>query len=153
LIPPPPDRGTLAERLNFLFTHAHPRFRGPYSSTEVAATINGSREAAVDAGYLDRVRNGEELEPPWPLMQTLAKFFGVPITYFSDREVATQVNEGVALLAALRDEDVRRIVVRLIADDLPPEVLASVDSLIGQAQPSPTAPPAQPTPGAPSPTA
>lgn len=141
MIPPPPDRGTLADRLNFLFAHAHPRFRGPYSSAEVAATINGSREAAVDAEYLDRVRGGRELEPPWPLMQTLAKFFGVPITYFSDQEVAAQVNEDVALLAALRDDDVRRIVVRLVADDLPPEVLASVDSLIGRAQQLPAADP------------
>lgn len=140
MIPSPSGRGTLAERLNFLFLHAHPRFRGPYASAEVAAAINGSREAAVDAAYLDRVRDGRELEPPWPLMQTLAKFFGVPITYFSDQEVAAQVAEGVALLAALHDEDIRRIVVRLIADDLPPEVLASVDSLIGQARPSPAAP-------------
>jgi transcriptional regulator with XRE-family HTH domain len=98
---------SFAEKLDFLFRTVRPRGRGEYSYRDVAQAINDSAEdTTISASYIWQLRKGEKNNPSVRHAQALAKFFGVPPTYFLN-EVADDITAQLELLAAIRDSDVR----------------------------------------------
>jgi ESX-1-secreted protein regulator len=134
-----PDRepGTLARRLDRLFATAHPPWRGPYSINEAVAAINdaaGSR--VISYNYLYQLRRGTRTEPGHSRLAAIARFFGVPVTYFTDDEetaagVEAQLEER-EITAALRDQGVRHVAFR--AAGLSADSLAAILTVIENAR-------------------
>jgi transcriptional regulator with XRE-family HTH domain len=94
---------SLADKINHLYASVRPSGRArPYSDREVAAAI---REAGTEISYayLHMLRTGERANPTKRHLEGLARFFGVPPAYFFDDDTATQVDEELRRLRALRD--------------------------------------------------
>jgi transcriptional regulator with XRE-family HTH domain len=129
--------GTLAQRLERLFETAHPPWRGPYSTTEAAAAINDAAgRPVISYNYLYQLRRGTKTEPGHSRLAAIARFFEVPVSYFTDEEtdaarVEKQVEER-AVTAALQDQGVRDIAFR--AAGLSPASLAAILSVIDNAR-------------------
>jgi hypothetical protein len=63
-------------------------------------------------------------------LEALAGFFGVPVAYFFDDEIASQLAPQLNLLAALRDSSVRDIALRVA--ELSPDSLDAIRGMIEQ---------------------
>jgi transcriptional regulator with XRE-family HTH domain len=106
-------KNVLAERLNHLFETVHPPDRGPYLLREVVDAINAEAdENLISAGYLSMLRSGQRTEPSHSRLAAIARFFGVPVEYFSDDATAEKANRQIEIAAALRDSGVRAIALR-----------------------------------------
>lgn len=97
-------------RLNRLIETVHPRWRGPYTDNEIAAAIGVSRD------YIAQLRKGLRTNPTMRVIQALADFFKVPVTYFFPGQQADRIDLGLLLLAVLREAGVRGFAARV--DDL-----------------------------------
>jgi transcriptional regulator with XRE-family HTH domain len=104
---------SLAERLEHLFQIVHPRGRGPYSNAEVAEAIEKAGGPKISASYVWQLRKGIRDNPTKRHLEALAVFFKVRPAYFFDDEEADRIDEGLRLLATLRDADARNIAARL----------------------------------------
>lgn len=122
--------GQIALRLRHLVQELHPPGRGPFSTREIEAAIKETARpgdptpshATINNIYSDKVRN-----PSVDTLVALAKFFGVPVTYFLDSEVAqvtdrrmreikedaSRAKAGDELAAVLEDNNIREIAFRL----------------------------------------
>jgi transcriptional regulator with XRE-family HTH domain len=114
-----PRRRTLADKLNFLFETVHPGQATPFSARHVAAAITADAAARGDAkyeithSYISLLRSGERDNPTLKHLEALASFFGVPVGYFlAGDERASEIEDQIALLAALADSGVRDIAFR-----------------------------------------
>lgn len=117
-------KGLLAQRLNELFETRTPLGR-PYRLHEVADAINKSEGAAVlSVAYLSALRTGTRVNPSFATLDAIARFFQVPVTYFSDDATHAEVR----LLDALQDSEIRQIA--LCAADLSPGSLAMIADLV-----------------------
>jgi hypothetical protein len=58
----------------------------------------------------------------------MARFFGVPPSYFLDEQAAADITAQLELLASMRDNDIREIALR--ASDLSPAALTMIKNLI-----------------------
>ncbi|MFB7864270.1 MULTISPECIES: helix-turn-helix domain-containing protein [unclassified Streptomyces] len=94
--------GSLAQRLNRLFETVHPRGRGPFSNEEVARAIR-DRGGDISKQYIAYLRKGERGNPRLHHLEALAKFFGVPVSYFFDDDSAARTEKKLDELAAWRD--------------------------------------------------
>lgn len=128
-------RTTLAERLDHLFRLVHP-VGAEYSWREVAEGINKRGVTITSAAYIEQVRRGEHDNPPQRLLENLADFFGVPVAYFSDDELADRVDSQLELLASIRDEGVGHITWRRDVQSLSPEqrraAAATINEVVGE---------------------
>ena|SRR5579863_648891 len=129
--------GTLARRLERLFATAHPPWRGPYSTKEAVAAINeAAGRPVISYNYLYQLRRGTKTEPGHSRLAAIARFFGVPVSYFTDDEpdaarVEQQLEER-GVTAALQDQGVRDVAFR--AAGLSPGSLAAIMSVIDNAR-------------------
>lgn len=101
----PPLR-TLADRVNWLISAAHPAGRGPYSSAEVAALIRRTTGEPVSHTTIWKLRNGQATNPQKRLIEAMARTFGVrPAFFFADHEgnQAGLVQEEAEMLVMIRD--------------------------------------------------
>ncbi|MFI6151437.1 helix-turn-helix domain-containing protein [Kitasatospora sp. NPDC051170] len=121
---------SLAERLDRLFRTVHPAGREEYTYEEVATAI---REAGttISHTYVWQLRKGVRDNPTMRHLEGLAKFFGVPASYFLDEDT-TAVDAQLELLAALRDAPVRAIALR--ASGLSPSGLAAIQAMVEHAR-------------------
>ena len=104
---------TLADRLDYLFKTVHPRERGEYTYREVAAAIQEQQGGpTISASYVHQLRHGAKTNPTMRHLEGLAKFFGVPPAYFFDDVEAEKIDAHLAVLAAMRDADVRMVALR-----------------------------------------
>jgi transcriptional regulator with XRE-family HTH domain len=99
---------TLAEKVDYLFRHVHPRQRGPFTHPEVAAATG------LSTGVLSALRSGRNLNPTKDTMERLARFFGVPVAFFFDDQTTDQVAGQIGLAAVLRDAGIARAAARLV---------------------------------------
>jgi len=132
---------SFADRLNHLFATVVPAGRGPYSNEEVAAAL---RDAGVDISrsYISLLRKGERDNPTLRHIRGLAEFFGVPLDYFGDDEVARRVDAELSLLAAMRDAGVRSVALRALG--LSPRGLDRVADIIDHVRDLEGLPPNEP---------
>ena len=120
---------TLADKLDYLFRTVRPKGRGEYTYREVAQAINDAPDGTtISASYLWQLRRGDKDNPTIKHIEALAKFFGVPPSYFLDDETTGQITEQLELLAAMRDNDVREIALR--ASDLSDAALHMIRNVI-----------------------
>lgn len=119
---------TFAGRLDTLFKTLHGAGQPEVGYQEVADAITEAGGPTVTSTYLYMLRTGRRENPSVPLMQALARFFNVPITFFLDDQVAADLAGQLELLAALRDSDVQRLALR--SRDLSPESRAALTTMI-----------------------
>jgi len=100
------QRGTLATRLNQLFSLARPPHRAPYTDQEVATAISATGRTVISAKYLGELRTGQRRHLTEARAAAICDFFGVPPRYLTDQDTADQTDQELALLAALRSEHV-----------------------------------------------
>lgn len=139
----------IAQKLDHLIGTVHPADRGPLSYMEIAEGIRrqaGGSGPTVSHATIHKLRTGEITDPKVSTLEVIARFFGVPVTYFLDDTVAERVDAGLAglrermapdparqrLLAALRDGAVREVAVRL--HGLSPGSLRAVRAVVDQAR-------------------
>ena len=127
----PPRRRSLAEKIDHLFTTAHPA-KGQYTHEQVAAALREAGGPTISATYVWQLRKGIRDNPTKHHLEALAGFFGVPPSYFFDEEAAAQVDAELALLVAMRDANVRSVALR--SAGLSPATLASIGGIIEQAR-------------------
>lgn len=89
---------TLADRLNHLFATVRPREGREYSNEHVAAAIGREGAVTISQSYIWALRKGSKDNPTMKHLEALARFFGVPVSYFFDDEVTGRVNEQLVRL-------------------------------------------------------
>ncbi|MBF9133188.1 helix-turn-helix transcriptional regulator [Plantactinospora sp. S1510] len=108
--------GTLANRIDHLFKAIQPKGR-EFSYEEVARGCEALTVGTFSKTYVWQLRTGQRDNPTKRHLEALAAFFGVPVAYFFDDQVVDDVNSQLALVAALRDSDVRDIALRALHMD------------------------------------
>ncbi|GAA2052396.1 helix-turn-helix domain-containing protein [Catenulispora yoronensis] len=121
---------SLADRLDRLFRTMHPAGRAEYTYEEVAAAIRESG-TMISHTYVWQLRKGMRDNPTMRHLEGLARFFGVPTSYFLDEDTA-EIDAQLQLLAALREAPVRTIALR--AADLSPAGLAAIQAMVEHAR-------------------
>ncbi|MEY9846345.1 transcriptional regulator with XRE-family HTH domain [Streptacidiphilus sp. BW17] len=89
---------SLAGKINHLFDTIRRRDGHEYSNTHVAAAIAEAGVTTISQSYIWQLRKGEKTNPTINHLQALADFFGVPVAYFFDDEVASRVERDAAAL-------------------------------------------------------
>ncbi|GAA4664856.1 hypothetical protein GCM10023347_16180 [Streptomyces chumphonensis] len=122
---------TLAARLNRLFGTIRPE--GPrgrtYTNDEVALSVKESNpHIRVGGAYLSALRTGTKKNPSTELLAALARFFGVPASYFLDEATAVQTDAELALAQVAHNLGVRKLALRAL--ELTPEGLAAVTRIV-----------------------
>jgi ESX-1-secreted protein regulator len=127
---PEPGGGlTLAARLNHLFEVIHPADRSrPYSNDEVAALLQEQGGPTVSGTYLWQLRTGRRDNPTKRHLEALADFFGVPVAYFFDDDVARRVGTDLETLLRLREAGVQSVALRAVG--LSPKSMDAVLAMI-----------------------
>jgi transcriptional regulator with XRE-family HTH domain len=123
---------TLAEKVEWLFSRAHPAGRGSYSNAEVVALIEKATGEQFSHTTIWKLRNGQGANPQMRLIEALARTFGVPPAFFFDDydpEQAGLLAEQVELLALIRDTGVTAAQLRSLLE-LSPEALQAVADLV-----------------------
>lgn len=127
-----PPVGHFAERLDHLFRTVHPKDRGPYTPAEVAEAINAAAgERVVSGTYLWLLRTGQRDNPTLKHLIALARFFGVPPTYFFPDDTG-QDAVPAEVVAALSDDKVREMALR--AAGLSDRSLRAITDMISSAR-------------------
>ncbi|MFI0806358.1 hypothetical protein [Streptomyces echinatus] len=131
---PPSTVPDLSARLNRLFAVIHPKGRENYTSQEVAKAIT-AYGVKVTAAQVEQLRKGSWNSPSAEQLEALANFFGVPVGYFINDEVASQVSADLNLLETLKFQSIgpRQIALRAVAD-LDEESLAALVPVIQHLQ-------------------
>jgi transcriptional regulator with XRE-family HTH domain len=117
---------SFAERLDALFrTMPNPETGKHYSVRQVATACG------ISHTHLNKLRTGLANDPRRSEMETLARFFGVPLTYFT--EDAGTAGEGqTRLAAALGNAEVEKVALRMIERQLSPAGIAAVVAIIDE---------------------
>jgi transcriptional regulator with XRE-family HTH domain len=103
----------LASRLAHLFATVHPKDRGPYTPAEVAAAINkAAGDKVISEVYVWQLKTGRRDNPTYKHVIALARFFGVPPTYFFPDSETGRGAIPAEVAVALQDASVRDIALR-----------------------------------------
>src|SRR5690242_19066843 len=123
--------GHLAGKLDRLFRSAAARRRGEFTYREVAAGIEHAGFAPISATYVWQQRTGQRSNPTMRHLEALAAFFGVPVSYFFDEQVAARVDADLDLVVALADSPLRQLTLSAagLSDDSRAAVLALIQHL------------------------
>jgi transcriptional regulator with XRE-family HTH domain len=113
---------SFAQRLDALFrTVPNPETGKQYSVRQVATACG------ISHTHLNKLRSGLANDPRRSEMETLARFFGVPLGYF------TGAGEVPARLAvALGHPEVEKVALRMIERNLSPAGIAAVAAIIDE---------------------
>jgi transcriptional regulator with XRE-family HTH domain len=135
------DPGVIAERLQYLFENKRKPDGKKYSYREAIRAIEEAGGASISVGYLSQLVNGVRTNPMMDAIQGLAKFFGVPLSYFDEHEDTEETNEQLKLVAALQHAGVQDVAMRTVG--LPPESVKLVLSMIDRVREVEGLPPAE----------
>lgn len=128
----PPQRKTLAEKLDRLFTTVRSPRGGEYTFEEVANALREAGGPTISATYIWQLRKGIRDNPTKRHLEALATFFGVSPSYFFDEEAAERIEAELELLTALRDSSIRSVALR--AAGLSPSSLEAIRAVIENAR-------------------
>lgn len=124
------EERSFADRLSRLIATVHPPDRKPYSYREIAQGVEEQTGVSMSATHVQQLAVGARRDPKRSHIQALAQFFGVPVTYFFDDEVADQVDQQVSDVVAWRDTEARAMAQR--AMQLSPRDRETVSALMDQ---------------------
>ncbi len=126
----PPGTPSFAERLDELFrTARNPATGKPYSVRHVATACG------ISHTHLNKLRSGSASDPRRSEMEALARFFGVPLSHFTDEPGATTTDGAAAqarLSTALAHAEVEKVALRMIERQLSPAGIAAVVAIIDE---------------------
>ena len=100
---------SIAEKLDRLFRVTG---RPEPSYMAVAEAIRAGQGVAISHTYIWQLRTGRRDNPTVQHLSALAAYFGVPVAYFLDDELAGRVDGQLQLLRSLRDAGVTEIALR-----------------------------------------
>jgi len=86
-------RGTMPERLNYLFQNIRNLDDKPYSAAQVARWINDNG-GEISSVYILKILNGERSDPSQRYLKELARFFGVSPAFFWMVRRAARLSPG-----------------------------------------------------------
>ncbi len=145
-----PLRGTLAEKLEYLFDKIRPcgdeldpadEPGRKYTNREIAEKINkaaaGSGNGVTISGaYVGELRRGVATDPRASHIEALATAFRVDPAYFLNTPATTRIQEQLHLLDQLRATDVRRVALRRLLQDagLSKESARLVEQMVARLQ-------------------
>lgn len=98
-----------------------------YSHREVAEAITAAGEP-ISHTYVGQLRSGHKDNPTLRHMRALARFFGVPVEYFTSEQLGAAVDQELDLLAALQELRTKRTQLRA---SILPDAQRSLDALAG----------------------
>jgi transcriptional regulator with XRE-family HTH domain len=124
------EERSFAERLGHLIATVHPPDRKPYSYREIASGVAEQTGVTMSATHVQQLAVGARKDPKRSHIQALAQFFGVPVTYFFDDDVAGQVDRQVEDVVAWRDSEARNLAQRAMR--LSPRDRETVTALLDQ---------------------
>ncbi len=124
------EERSFADRLSRLIATVHPPDRKPYSYREIVQGVADLTGVTMSATHVQQLAVGARRDPKRSHIQALAQFFGVPVTYFFDDEVAGQVDQQVADVVAWRDTEARAMAQRAMM--LSPRDRETVSALMDQ---------------------
>ncbi|WP_213451250.1 helix-turn-helix domain-containing protein [Rhizomonospora bruguierae] len=102
---------SLRKRLDKLFTSVRKPDGTEYSTREVAEGVTEIGEP-ISHTYVGQLRRGEKDNPTLRHLRGLAKFFGVPVEYFTNDQVSAEVDHELDTLSALQALRVRTAAMR-----------------------------------------
>ena len=100
---------TLADKVNWLISTAHPAGRGPYSNAEVAAPIRKTTGERVSHTTIWKLRSRQATNPQKRLIETMARTFGVRPSFFvgdHDENQADPIQEEAETRAMIGDASI-----------------------------------------------
>ncbi len=115
-------------RLNQLFQTFRAPDGGEYTYRQVADGIEQLVGYKTSPSYLQVLRTGVRINPSIKHLHGLCAFFGVPIEYFFDEELARQFDAQLELAASLRDPAVRELATRAVG--LSAETLETLKAMV-----------------------
>lgn len=116
---------SLATKINRLVEAARRPGERPLSNKAIAAGVTESGERMSET-FVSYLRSGARDNPTKRTIEGLARYFGVPSSYFLDDDPETTAS--LELLVAMRDSDVRSILMR--ASELDPGLRGVVSRMI-----------------------
>ncbi len=129
---PMTEHFTLAEKLERLFQSVRSPAGREYTYAEAATGINARGIATISAAYLCDLRNGMKDNPRVKLIEALADFFGVPVTYFLDMDpLAARLYGQLVAMPTYDDPESQKLLTFLA--DLSPEARHAVVQIAEQA--------------------
>jgi transcriptional regulator with XRE-family HTH domain len=119
---------SFAARLDALFRTVPNPETGRQHSVRQVATACG-----ISHTHLNKLRSGLASDPRRSEMEALARFFGVPLSYFTDDGTAGAAGSTPSLLAAaLGRAEVEKVALRMIERQLSPAGIAAVVAIIDE---------------------
>jgi transcriptional regulator with XRE-family HTH domain len=103
---------TFTTRLARLFDSVYPPGRGPHTSAELLTALD-AQGIHISAPYLSQLRRGTRANPSEAMIEGIAAFFRVSPAYFTDEWYFRMIDKELAVFAAMRDNDVRRVADRV----------------------------------------
>src|SRR5690348_18479881 len=125
---PSPPMASFQSRLDHLFRTFRAPDGGEYTYRQVADGIEQLVGYKTSPSYLQVLRTGVRINPSIKHLHGLCAFFGVPIEYFFDEDLARQLDAQLKLAASLRDPAVRELATR--AAGLSAEALDSLTRMV-----------------------
>lgn len=108
-----PVTETFAQRLNRLFDTVYPPTRGPHTSAELISALK-AQGVRISAPYLSQLRSAARANPSRETIDSIAAFFRISPAYFTDDWYFEIMEKELTVLAAMRNEAVRRIANRVV---------------------------------------
>jgi len=119
-------------RLDHLFLAVRAPDGSEYSYRQVAAGIERLVGYRTSSSYLQELRAGLRTSPTMKYLHGLCAFFGVPVAYFFDEELAARVDARLELASSLRDASVRELAVQ--ATGLSADTLQAIAQIVRHAR-------------------
>lgn len=116
---------TLADRLSLLFEKIRKEDGAAYSLREVAEAVTAAGEP-ISHTYIAQLRTGKRVDPTLSHLRGLARFFGVPVEFFTSDEIVDGVSGELELLSVLNSVRARTVALR---QSVLPDAVAAVDAL------------------------
>ncbi|MEU9464326.1 hypothetical protein [Streptomyces sp. NPDC048312] len=107
-----PRPGEIDRRLGELISALYPDERKRPGYVRLAKEIREATGGSISGTYLWELATGKKTNVTLEQLSVLAEFFGVPLEYFLNEEVASRVNAQLRLATALRDTQVRNLALR-----------------------------------------
>jgi hypothetical protein len=122
--------GSFADRLDELFrTTLNPQTGKRYSVRHVA------NACGISHTHLNKLRTGVADDPRRSEMEVLARFFGVPLSHFTDDPAGgpdQRDGNRAQLAAALGRPEVEKVALRMVERQLSPAGIAAVIAIIDE---------------------
>jgi transcriptional regulator with XRE-family HTH domain len=115
-------------RLDRLFQTFRAADGGEYTYRQVADSIQQLVGYKTSPSYLQVLRTGVRINPSIKHLHGLCAFFGVPIEYFFDEDLARQFDTQLELAASLREPGVRELAIRAMG--LSAEALETLTAMV-----------------------